>query len=168
MLLNYIGHLVLSSACNTSTIQNQPHQISNTQRTENKTTDVVIQKHSRKLLMMDILMSKTCWAHKKWNKTASDIKLVFHSSTTITIFWREDRPGTMHGFLQFIPHNPSAVHTKLSQWPVSEFSIRLYQQPITEITMTDVCLLHFRLVLDFCYTNCTTLLLKCGGERLKS
>ena len=61
--------------------QNQPHQISNTQRTENKMTDVVIQQHGRKLLMMDILMSDTCWAHKKWNKIASDIKLVFHSST---------------------------------------------------------------------------------------
>ena len=34
-------------------------------------------KHSRKLLMMDILMSETCWTHKKWNKIASDIKLVF-------------------------------------------------------------------------------------------
>ena len=54
---------------------------SNTQRTENKTTDVVIHQHNRKLLMMDILMSETCWAHKKWNKIASDIKLVFHSST---------------------------------------------------------------------------------------
>ena len=32
----------------------------NTQRTENKTTDVVIQQHSCKLLMMDILMSETC------------------------------------------------------------------------------------------------------------
>ena len=31
--------------------------------------------------MMDKLMSETCWAHKKWNKIASDIKLVFHSST---------------------------------------------------------------------------------------
>jgi len=30
---------------------------------------------------MDILMSETCWAHKKWNKIASDIKLVFYSST---------------------------------------------------------------------------------------
>jgi len=40
--------------------QNQPHEISNTQRTENKTADVVIQQHSRKLLMMDILMSETC------------------------------------------------------------------------------------------------------------
>ena len=45
-----------------------------------RTTDVVIQQHSRKLLMMDILMSETCWAHKKWNKITSDIKLVSHSS----------------------------------------------------------------------------------------
>ena len=76
--------LVLSAqaeACNTGTTQNQPHQISNTQRTENKATDVVIQQHSRKLLTMDILMSETCWAHKTWNKITSDIKLVFHSST---------------------------------------------------------------------------------------
>ena len=68
-------------ACKTNTTQNQPHQISNTQRTENKTTDVVIHQHRHKFLMMDILMSETFWAHKKWNKIASDIKLVFHSST---------------------------------------------------------------------------------------
>ena len=36
----------------------------------------------RKLLKIDILMSETCWAHNKWNKIASDIKLVFHSSTS--------------------------------------------------------------------------------------
>jgi len=30
--------------------------------------------------MMDILMSETCWARKKWNKIASDIKLVCYSS----------------------------------------------------------------------------------------
>ena len=70
-----------ASAYNTGTAQNQLHQFSNTQRTENKMTDVVIQQHSHKLLMMDILMSETCWAHKKWNKIASDIKLVFYSST---------------------------------------------------------------------------------------
>ena len=70
-----------ASACNTGTTKTQPHQISNTQRSENKTTYVVIQQHSRKFLMMDILMSETCWAHKNWNKIASDIKLVFHSST---------------------------------------------------------------------------------------
>ena len=44
-------------------------------------TDVVIQQHSRKLPMMGILMSETCWVHKKWNKIASDIKVVFYSST---------------------------------------------------------------------------------------
>ena len=48
---------------------------------QNNTTNVVIQQNSREPLMMDILMSETCWAHKKWNKIASDIKLVFYSST---------------------------------------------------------------------------------------
>ena len=70
-----------ASACKMNTTLNQPHQSSNTQQTENKTTDVVIHQHSRKLLMMDILISETCCAHKKCNKIASDIKLVFHSST---------------------------------------------------------------------------------------
>jgi len=67
------------------TTQTYPHQISNTQRTENKTTDAVIQQHSRKLLMMDVLMSKTCWVHKKWNKTASNINLVFYSSSQLVL-----------------------------------------------------------------------------------
>jgi len=44
----------------TDTTQNQPHQISNTHRTKNKTTNEVIQQHSCKLLMMGILMSETC------------------------------------------------------------------------------------------------------------
>ena len=51
-------------------------------------TNVVIQQNSRKLLMMDILMSETRWAHK-WNKIASDIKLVFYSSTSLFIFIKE-------------------------------------------------------------------------------
>ena len=72
---------VCASACNTDTTPTQPHWNSNTHRTKNNTTKVVIQQNSRKLLMMDILMSETCWAHKKWNKIASDIKLVFYSST---------------------------------------------------------------------------------------
>jgi len=51
VLVNYhISHLVLSTAGRTKS--------SNTQRTENKTTDVIIHQHSSKLLMMDILMSK--------------------------------------------------------------------------------------------------------------
>jgi len=67
----------LALACNTDTTPTQPHRNSNTHRTNNNTTNVVIQQNNRKLLMMVILMSATCWAHKKWNKIASDIKLVF-------------------------------------------------------------------------------------------
>ena len=70
-----------TSTCETNTTKYQPHQISKTQRTEKKMTDVVIRQHSRRLLKMDILMSETYWAHNKWNKIASDIKLVFYSST---------------------------------------------------------------------------------------
>ena len=67
--MNYhIGRLVLSSLCvgdfGAAAKRTPPKtsrtKISNTQRTENKTTDVVIHQHSRKLLMMAILMSETC------------------------------------------------------------------------------------------------------------
>ena len=70
-----------ASACNTDTTPTQPHRNSNTHRTKNNMTNVAIQPNTRKLLMMDILMSKTCRVHKKWNKIASDIKLVCYSST---------------------------------------------------------------------------------------
>ena len=72
-----------AETCNTVTTPTQPHRNSNTHRTKNNTINVVIQQNSRKLLMVDILMSETCWAHKRWNKIASDIKLVFYSSTII-------------------------------------------------------------------------------------
>jgi len=65
---------------NMDTTPTQPHQNSNTHRTKNSTANVVIQHNSRRLLMMCILMSETCWAYKKWNKITSDIKLVFYSS----------------------------------------------------------------------------------------
>ena len=52
-------------------------------------------------VMTDILMSETCWAHKKWNKIASDIKLVFHPSTVQYVLqlcrWQ---------VLQYSPHSP--------------------------------------------------------------
>jgi len=51
---------LLASACNTDITPAHPHRISNTRRTKNNTTNVIIQQHSRKLLMMDILMSETC------------------------------------------------------------------------------------------------------------
>jgi len=77
VLLNYhIGRFVLGSlrvgdlvrlglsdvrvAGNTDTTQTQPHRNSNTHRTKNNITNVVIQQNSRKVLMMDILMSETC------------------------------------------------------------------------------------------------------------
>ena len=80
-LLFYFTSYVQVESCNTDTTPNQPHRNSNTHRTKNNATNVVIQQNSRKPLMMDILMSETCWAHKKWNKIASDIKLVFYTST---------------------------------------------------------------------------------------
>ena len=64
----------------------QPHRNSNTHRTKNNTTNVLIQQNSRKLLMMDILMSETCSARKMWNKIASDMKLVFYFSTKVLSF----------------------------------------------------------------------------------
>ena len=76
-----------ASACNTDTTPTHPPRNSNTQRTKNNMTNVVIRQNSHKLLMMDILMSETCWAHKKWNEIASDIKLVFYSSTICTVFF---------------------------------------------------------------------------------
>jgi len=78
--------VLLASACNTDTTPTQPHRNSNTHRTKNNTTDMVIQQNSRKLLVIDIINSETCWAHKKWNKIASDIKLVFYSSTITAPF----------------------------------------------------------------------------------
>jgi len=75
-----IVSVLQASACNMDTPATQPHRNSNTHRTKNNKTNVVIQQNSRKLLMMDILMSEIYWAHKKWNKIASDIKFVFYSS----------------------------------------------------------------------------------------
>ena len=51
---------VRASALNTDTTPTQPHRNSNTHRTKNDTTNVVIQQNSRKLLMMGILMSEIC------------------------------------------------------------------------------------------------------------
>ena len=81
-----VSVLQAEAACNTDTTPTQPHRNSNTYRTKNNTTNVVTQQNSRKLLKMDILMSQTCWAHKKWNKVASDISWSFILQLCITIF----------------------------------------------------------------------------------
>jgi len=95
--------LCCASACNTDTAPTQPHRNSNTHRTKNNTTNVVFQQNSRKLLMMDILMSETCWAHKKWNKITSDIKLVFYSST-ITMMHSQINISVQKSLLQLHNH----------------------------------------------------------------
>jgi hypothetical protein len=70
VLLNYhIGRLVLSSLCvgdlvrlvlNGARFAGFSLQNEHQNEYENKTTDVVIQQHSCKLLMVDILMCETC------------------------------------------------------------------------------------------------------------
>ena len=97
-----------ASACKTN----------NEQRTENKTTDVVIHQHSRKLLKMDIFMSETCWAHNKRNKIASDVKLVFHSSTI----------AMMHGPKNIRWHSCVWLHT-LSSFHTHNTDDTLPSQP---------------------------------------
>ena len=114
-----------ASACNTDTTPTHPHRNSNTHRTKNNMTNVVIQQNSRKLLMIDILMSETCWAHKKWNKIASDIKLVFYSSII----------KMMHGpiniscqlissFLRCIPNYQTTL-CKIREERIFQFSVNL-------------------------------------------
>ena len=97
----FLVSVLQASACNTDTTPTQPHRNSNKHGTKNNTTNVVIQQKSRKLLMMDILTSETCWAHKKWNKIASDIKLVFYSSTI----------AMMHSPATRIPLQPNHTET---------------------------------------------------------
>jgi len=82
-------------ACKTDTTPTQPHRNSNTHRTKNNTTNVVIQQNSRKLLIMVILMFETCWAHKKWNKIASDIKLV-HQVGILFLNYHNDARSNKH------------------------------------------------------------------------
>ena len=71
-----------ASAYHTDTTPTQPHRNSNTHRNKNNTANVVIHQNSRKLLMMDILMSETCWAHMKWNKIA---RVVLQPATLIPL-----------------------------------------------------------------------------------
>ena len=68
MLMHYhFGLLVLSLLCVgalVGLILGGVHfagfSLQQTQQTENKTTEMVMHQHSRRLLMMDILMSETC------------------------------------------------------------------------------------------------------------
>jgi len=50
-----------------------------------------------------ILTFETCWAHKKWNKIASDIKLVFHSSTNCYLSFVQCLEKKSHFFVASLP-----------------------------------------------------------------
>ena len=60
LVIFFLVFVLQAEACNTVTTLTQPHRNSNTHRTKNNTTNVVIQQNSRKLLMLDILMSEIC------------------------------------------------------------------------------------------------------------
>jgi len=113
-----VSVLQAEAACNTDTTSTQPHRNSNTHRTKNNTTNVIIQQNGRKLLMMDILMSETRWAHKKWNKITSDIELVFYSS--------KEPLFKLKSALQFNKQNISTLPTKKSSNHISFFSLALF------------------------------------------
>jgi hypothetical protein len=55
---------------------------------------------------MVILMSETRWAHNKWNKIASDIKFVFHSSTI----------AMMHCPINIRSENPPCPITRVDEF----------------------------------------------------
>ena len=125
--MNYhIGRLVLSSLCVGAFgaggfwwclfCRLQPAK-------QNKTTDVVIHQHSRKLLKMDILMSETCWAHNKWNIIARDIKLVFHLSTYISFLAKRSQCSLFSLFCCWL----------LAVMSVCQWALQLYKFWYSEI-----------------------------------
>jgi len=95
----------------------------NTHRTKNNSINVVIQQNSRKLLMMDILMSETCWAHKKWNNIASDIKLVFYSSSVLHV-WKRFR---LNAILQIYTKNYLPLKSPLITTRLHEVRLKVYK-----------------------------------------
>jgi len=107
---------------------------------QNNTTNVVIQQNSRKLLMMDILMSETCWAHQKWNKVASEVKLVFYSSS-ITM---------MHGPINIRlynttptqPHWNSNTHRTKNNTTNVVIQENSHKLLMTDILMSETCWAH--------------------------
>ena len=112
--------ILQASACKTNTTQNQLHQISNTQRTENKSTDVVIQQHSRKLLKMDILTSETCWAHKKWKKKQVTSNWSFIPQQTYIFCFKSTLESSVYETLE--TGSSKKRHSFLRQW--ASYSVR--------------------------------------------
>ena len=86
--------------------------------------------------MMDILMSETCWVHKKWNKTASDINLLFYFST-ITM---------MHGPINIKCEqrlNPTVIYT-------NDFYATVTCSNKSNSSFSDTCNNFYSFVVFFC------------------
>ena len=100
VLLNYpIGHFVLGSLCVAGFSLQHRHcsnpAAPNLQHTTNREQNDRCGNSTTQSQAPDdgYIYIRTCWIHKKWNKIASDIKLVFYSST-ITV---------MHGPINIKP-----------------------------------------------------------------
>ena len=78
--------------------------------------------------MMDILMSKTCCSHKKWNKIANDIKLVFHSSTRFLIFVQQIALKTVKHFWDWVC---SILRQMMVVWGRGEGMVPIQLRPVT-------------------------------------
>jgi len=82
----HIGHFVLGllyvGGCSLQPRHYCSLTTPNLQHTENQEQNYQCgnQHHSCELLMMGIVMPKTCWAYKKYNKITSGKQLVFYSS----------------------------------------------------------------------------------------
>lgn len=50
-------------------------------------------------------------------------------SRELHIFWREDGPYFLHGFLHLIPHILHRVHIEPLCWPINEFNTHLQWPP---------------------------------------
>ena len=89
---------------------------------------MVIQEQNRKHLRMDILMFETCGVHKKWNKIASNIKVVFYSST-----------NTEESYVYWIVHHLESW-IKRDQLDVTCFIISLFNvQHVLDINTSETC-----------------------------
>ena len=122
---------------------------------QNKTTDVVIHQHSCRLLKMDISMSETCWAHNKWNKIASDIKLVFHSSSIYLIQCPVNKNSFEGTFLN--------VEWLTEQWNSYELSEDQYHTN----SWTQLLKLQLRVWYCYCAINLHAVRIYCTNNRIK-
>ena len=158
-LNHHIGHIFLGSLCvgdsvrlvwsgtghadqlcNMDSTPTQPHWISNTHRTKKNTTNVLIQQNSRKFLMMNILISETCWSHKKLNEIASNkiLLLLNYINKTLLFLILKNETITLKRCLWNFPLPPtkgSLMHTVNAGL---QFTVPISQSFIFKISLCSV------------------------------